>query len=139
MARSQASPSRPFASASSSASIGVKPEAKQEPLRAGAPMSTPTMAAAKNPAAPPAKPSIPPDMAAQMQKLIEQKNRLPTQQGQPSGAQAPAPAPQEKPAVRYIWQGALSWHGFDSETHAQMNVHTRVIVSCPAEQPNDLL
>ena len=74
---------------------------------------------------------ITPDMAAQMQKLVEQKNRLPQQTPHPTTTAAPAdnkPFGSAPTASRSQWHGTLAWRGFDSETHIRKDVHTRVVV-----------
>lgn len=99
---------------------------------------TPHMPAHQTPVPPPTAPGQPgqqtvhttmtPDVAAQMQKLIEQNNRFPKQ---PSNAPQ---APDAQPQRPGHWQGTLTWRGFDSETHARKDVHTRVILTCKEEQ-----
>lgn len=90
-------------------------------------------------------PNMTPEVAAQMQKLIQQTNRpghpnmppqLPLQPQQPQ-PQPPAPAsqpPQQQPTPGPgqmppgSWQGMLSWRGTDSETHIRKDVQARVII-----------
>lgn len=101
--------------------------------------------ASQQPMGPPPGMQIPPNMtpevAAQMQKLIEQKNRpghlnMPPQQPQPQPqppaaasqpqSQPPGPGPGQPQAGS--WQGMLSWRGTDSETHIRKDVQARVTI-----------
>lgn len=90
---------------------------------------------AKAPTQPPAPPQVTQDMVKQMEKLVEQKNRLPQQTPHPSVAtdtRPPVPGPSATTS-RTQWHGTLSWRGFDSETHLKKDVHTRVIIHCKEE------
>ena len=121
------------------------PAAKQDARQQG-PMSTPVMAAAKSVAAvgagaaaaaavlkPPPTQQISPEMAVQIQKLMNQQKIQQGQQGSSMQAGPSAPAAEAKPAIRGAWQGTLSWRGFDSETHVRKDVFTRVLARCPPD------
>ncbi|KAI0667911.1 hypothetical protein C8Q78DRAFT_303917 [Trametes maxima] len=98
-------------------------------------------------------PNVPPEMAAQMQKLLEQKNRAshpgvqtqpqfqPQPQPQPQPQMQPQPAPSMSAGPEQVsgpgaapslpinmWQGTLSWRGTDSETHIRKDVHAQVVI-----------
>ncbi|KAI0648705.1 hypothetical protein C8Q79DRAFT_465069 [Trametes meyenii] len=102
-------------------------------------------------------PNVPPEMAAQMQKLLEQKNRAshPGVQAQPQFQSQPQlqPQPQMQPQMQpqptssmsmgpeqapglgpamsqptNMWQGTLSWRGTDSETHIRKDVQAQVVI-----------
>ncbi|KAI0363607.1 hypothetical protein BV20DRAFT_975507 [Pilatotrama ljubarskyi] len=98
-------------------------------------------------------PNVKPEVAAQMQKLLEAKNRPShlglqpqlTPQPQPqlpsqppaaaptSTAQGQAPAGAQAPN---IWHGMLSWTGTDSETHVRKDVQARVIMEGRSQVPD---
>lgn len=104
---------------------------KGEPGRPGAPPA-PQHATPVMPNAVPKIPmpgQVPPEMAAQMQKLWDQKNKIAPSHPVASTSASPDKA-QAQPAR---WVGTLTWRGFDSETHVRKDVHTRVAMVTRAE------
>ena len=83
---------------------------------------------------PPMSTQVTPEMAAQMQKLLEQKNKIAPSQPQPPALPYLEKAPQLPGQVpRMQWVGTLAWRGFDSETHVRKDVHTRVALITRAD------
>ncbi|KAI0353703.1 hypothetical protein OH77DRAFT_1426950 [Trametes cingulata] len=98
-------------------------------------------------------PNVKPEVAAQMQKLLEAKRpphlgiqpqpqqqapRQPQTQSQLSSQPHPGPSTStsgvpEQPSAggaqpSSVWHGALSWTGTDSETHVRKDVQARVVI-----------
>ncbi|KAI0695510.1 hypothetical protein C8T65DRAFT_729899 [Cerioporus squamosus] len=77
---------------------------------------------------PPMPGQVTPDLAAQMQKLLEQKNKI-----APSHSATFTSPEKTQAQARSQWLGTLTWRGFDSETHVRKDVHTRVVMVTRAE------
>ena len=76
--------------------------------------------------------NAPPQVAAQMRKLIEQQNRTPRM---PTAAPVPPtnvnmpPTPLQTGMIRpNIWRGALTWKGFDATSHVRREMQAMVQV-----------
>jgi hypothetical protein len=90
----------------------------------------------------PAMPGFPnatPELVSQMQKLIDNQGirpqqppslPQPIQQNQPAVIAAPASAQQQSsPRSTTVWEGSLTWTGFDFTTHDRKELHAGVKVT----------
>jgi hypothetical protein len=77
-----------------------------------------------------------PQLAAQMQKLLEQRGNRPgpvlgqhPEHGQSSAPATAAQAQAPHSNNKVVWQGVLSWTGFDAATQGRKEVHAQVMAS----------
>lgn len=81
-------------------------------------------------------PSASPQMKAQMQKLVDQRNRTPRipSASVPSGESGSGPTTAPSPGAH--WRGFLSWKGSDSGTHMRREMQTYVMFAFTPNAPD---
>lgn len=117
----------------------VPPPAQNTQGRAGGP-SFPQMSSINSVPNPPIPGQMTPEMASQMQKLVENRGIRPRQASLSQPASTPKlPPPQlpqsmpatgsSQPDASQVWEGSLIWTGFDAATHDRKEIQVQVKVT----------
>lgn len=113
------------------------PRAPIMPGRTGAP-SFPQMSTTSSGSNLPLPAHMTPEMASQMQKLVDNHGIRPRQasfsqpqppQKNPAPPSQPMPGPSQQQSTNSTWEGALTWTGFDVTTHDRKEMHAQVSVA----------